>query len=599
MFKKTKSIAAISAAVILAFTACSGTPTPDSAPATQSGTAGSSQSDGGKYSITGDREIEITWLMRDDEQVKLNTKGKFFDDVKNITGVKINAIPVIPSELSNQVQLALSSNNMPDIIQGETADSETYLSYGEQGAFIDILPLMEYAPHLKKYLDTDAYAEAVKYSTASSGKQYIIPTLKSAGGYSKMFQIRTDLLEKYKLPMPQTFEELKADLYKFQEGESAEMKKQNRPFYAFAAVTSDMEYFFYHFDVANDFFIENGKILYGPADDRYKEALTTLSEFYGKGMMPPEAFSISEDQYYELMYNGSLGLALNSTGRTDKANAAFEKINKQNGTNYHFELLPPVKSEAGKQYLNVEANYKQPIMITTSSKYPKECLQLLDWFYSEEGILLANLGASEKPGIGCGIYDLYRDADKIKEKYGAWYESAVKTYKEQAAASPDGKDKYLDDSGNLTGLFAVLTMGEEEAQAKRLEYGYFASPAPADLGMLNVLYPLEEAMPEPTAGTKGLALYDNVYYKPIDITKSSVGTRPFRFSRFTPEEKLEIQDIQTNIDTKAKEYMAKFVTGQIGFDQWDKYIEELKGLGLDKLLETYNSGYQRYMGNKK
>ncbi|WP_162848513.1 extracellular solute-binding protein [Paenibacillus nanensis] len=41
------------------------------------------------------------------------------------------------------------------------------------------------------------------------------------------------------------------------------------------------------------------------------------------------------------------------------------------------------------------------------------------------------------------------------------------------------------------------------------------------------------------------------------------------------------------------ESFAKFVTGSRSLDEWDKYVEEIRNLGVDKLLETYKAAYDR------
>lgn len=41
------------------------------------------------------------------------------------------------------------------------------------------------------------------------------------------------------------------------------------------------------------------------------------------------------------------------------------------------------------------------------------------------------------------------------------------------------------------------------------------------------------------------------------------------------------------------ESFAKFVTGSRKLADWDKYVEEMNNLGVDKLLATYREAYDR------
>jgi putative aldouronate transport system substrate-binding protein len=39
---------------------------------------------------------------------------------------------------------------------------------------------------------------------------------------------------------------------------------------------------------------------------------------------------------------------------------------------------------------------------------------------------------------------------------------------------------------------------------------------------------------------------------------------------------------------------AKFITGEIKFDEWNRYLAELKRLGLDDMVAVRQGAYQRY-----
>lgn len=56
------------------------------------------------------------------------------------------------------------------------------------------------------------------------------------------------------------------------------------------------------------------------------------------------------------------------------------------------------------------------------------------------------------------------------------------------------------------------------------------------------------------------------------------------------DEQQEYASIMTPIDTYAKEQAVKFITGARSFDDWDKYVSELKAMGdIQKAMDIYNT----------
>ena len=54
--------------------------------------------------------------------------------------------------------------------------------------------------------------------------------------------------------------------------------------------------------------------------------------------------------------------------------------------------------------------------------------------------------------------------------------------------------------------------------------------------------------------------------------------------------------LQADIDTYLSDMTAKFITGEVGFDQWDSYKAQIDKMGLEeyreitqRALDTYNA----------
>ena len=63
---------------------------------------------------------------------------------------------------------------------------------------------------------------------------------------------------------------------------------------------------------------------------------------------------------------------------------------------------------------------------------------------------------------------------------------------------------------------------------------------------------------------------------------------------FTEEEASEASTIEVEVQKYAKEQRVLFITGQKSLDtDWDAYVSGLQNLGIDRMVELYNTAYQR------
>ena len=63
---------------------------------------------------------------------------------------------------------------------------------------------------------------------------------------------------------------------------------------------------------------------------------------------------------------------------------------------------------------------------------------------------------------------------------------------------------------------------------------------------------------------------------------------------FTDEEASEITTIETEVKKYCDEQRTLFITGQRDLDtDWEDYINNLNNLGIDQLVEAYNTAYAR------
>ncbi len=68
---------------------------------------------------------------------------------------------------------------------------------------------------------------------------------------------------------------------------------------------------------------------------------------------------------------------------------------------------------------------------------------------------------------------------------------------------------------------------------------------------------------------------------------------------FTPEEQAVINSVGVNIAKATDQQISRFIVGDRNLNEWDKYVEEIKDLGLDKLKNVYDKAYERQQAAQK
>lgn len=65
----------------------------------------------------------------------------------------------------------------------------------------------------------------------------------------------------------------------------------------------------------------------------------------------------------------------------------------------------------------------------------------------------------------------------------------------------------------------------------------------------------------------------------------------------TVEENDAVDEFYTDLETRSEEILMNLIMGIYSLDDWDSYIEDLQELGLDRLIEIYQTRYDRAWGN--
>ncbi|MBW7461014.1 ABC transporter substrate-binding protein, partial [Paenibacillus sepulcri] len=67
----------------------------------------------------------------------------------------------------------------------------------------------------------------------------------------------------------------------------------------------------------------------------------------------------------------------------------------------------------------------------------------------------------------------------------------------------------------------------------------------------------------------------------------------------TQEELETISTVGQTLQKTRDQNLAKFITGQRNLSEWDSYVEELKEIGVDKIVSVYQTAYDRSLSAQK
>ena len=63
----------------------------------------------------------------------------------------------------------------------------------------------------------------------------------------------------------------------------------------------------------------------------------------------------------------------------------------------------------------------------------------------------------------------------------------------------------------------------------------------------------------------------------------------------TPDEASEFASLNGNVDTAVQEFRGKILNGSADLDaEWDAYIEQIKGMGVERMVEIKQAALDRY-----
>lgn len=460
-----------------------------------------------------------------------------FEEMEKLTNIHFEFKNAPKDSFETKKNLVFASGDYPDVFYAAGLTPAEQMNYGEQGILVPLEDLIEgYAPNVKKILEENP--EIRKSITAPDGHIYALPVIEfNQPWYRNPLWYNGEFLKALNIEkLPETTEELYTYLKRVKEEDPNGNGKADEIPLSSAAPGNSLRdirtWLLGAFGIyEEEIYVDDNDIVhYTPFEEGYKEYLVYLNRLWNEELLDRESFSQTAEQREAKARNNQLGLF--------SAWTAFQMMGEEPNTDD--PMFSPVKSEfvdqpaiAKNKGINTGA-----FAISNSNPSPEASIRWVDYAYSIEGATMFNKGPE-------GI--LWQYTDKVN-------------YMKEYLPVPDGGDR------------------EEYRPKITPNYGI---PAPT----IN--------LPEIDNG-----LLEEVDHWVANETKTKLldrGARiPFPVLFLTTEEQAEVTTMTSTLNTYVRQMEAKFVTGAEPLTNWDSYVDTIKKMGGDRMVEIYQAGYDRW-----
>lgn len=468
---------------------------------------------------------------------------------EQITNVHIDFTTASFLEAATQFQLMISAGEYTDLIDGA---AQMYITGGagavEDGVILELSRYMaEFAPNYSVLRERDA--ALYKETMLDDGSIVCFHPVRDLDNYvypGTGLMIRQDFLDAVGMEIPKTYDELERVLTAFRDQLGVEI-----PLYLDASGVFQDNWLAAGYDVAlmtqtgmhqtMPFYQVDGEVHYGLMENGFREYVTMMNRWYTDSLISNDftsALSMRDSGYGALMASDTVGVFLAANTSLNAFNEAGKAVNPD----YNLVAMPDLTVEAGSQtHLGNYVSHSGTggFCITTACGNPELATQWCDFWFSEQGILIAN--------------------------WGVEHESYT-----------------LDESGEPHFTELMTNNSDYSLQEMTGKYCIYVSTVETTLTYDSSAILLEQY---PESATEAVTIWAS--------NKDGAYELPERMS-MTAEESTTFNSFYSDIETFAAETVPKLINGTLSLDQLDSVQETLASMGIDTCIELKQSALDRF-----
>lgn len=446
------------------------------------------------------------------------------------TGIKIKYQHPAAGQETEALNLMISSNELPDIINthwGQYPGGPTRAI--DEEVIVPLDEYKEYAPGFFGFLE--AHPEYDKAAKTDAGDHYAFVSIQDGNDLLVVSgpAVRKDWLDELGIEEPKSVDDWTNMLTAFKEKKGAEAPMSFN--------YGNICYFFNMFEARFDPYVDGDKVVYAAIQPEFKNALTVIRDWFEKGLLDKNIVSVDSKLIDNQILNDKTGATITSGGG---GIGQYMKMGVQKNPNFNLSAVPfPSFSGEPTGSVPIAKNITGVgAAITTQAKNPALAAKALDYFYTEEGDILANFGVE---GVGHTIVD------------------GEPVYTDLIMNNPDGLT-----ISQALGLNMLAGNGGAFVLDSRYIQQYYS-------------------LPQQKAALKNWT---------VGFEKSEPERVPML--TFTTEENSEYAQIMTEVDKYRDQMIVKFINGIEPIENFDKYVDTMKQLGVDRAMEIQTAALARY-----
>ena len=465
------------------------------------------------------------------------------------------------SDYDEKMSLCIGSNTIPEIMNVNATQYRALLKYDM------IQPLDKYfddyaSDALKSYVKSGG-EELQKCITNEDGELMAIPAPAiTAGGINEIW-IRQDWLDKLGLEVPKTVDELGEVAQKFKDAglspdySIAGIDNGGRTYSNFLNSSNNgygFDAVYQAFNATPGYFLkdDSGELYWGTTTDEMKEALTTLHDWYEKGLINPEVGTTTNGDNANNVKNGTCGIFMGPWWSLGYGNP--DSFRNDNNANWQAYPLYTNDGEWNVHMKDVGTTYT--MVNKNASDDVKKAIVIMN------NVLVRDESTFDT-SVAIGWYPL-RNTMAATDECEYEYDALMGIIKGEASA-----DDYQQGGSKFNGLYKNLA---------------------------NDAATLSEVISSDYDGSRDLAVTD------MDVNTNNgqfnrfyallIGDRPY--ATLEPDHKIYselyytidgMDTYWTQISDLEDKSVLQFITGAKSLDEWDQFCTDWHVQGGDQILE--------------
>ncbi|MFP3714176.1 extracellular solute-binding protein [Puerhibacterium sp. TATVAM-FAB25] len=460
---------------------------------------------------------------------------KHLEEDRNVS-FEFQSVPL--ADWQQKRSLLISSGEAADIIPSTyVADVETLTS---GGALLPVSDYLDYLPHFMDKVEKWGLQEELDRTRSADGKFYVLPGLLEQPKPSYSIAIRADWWEEAGLEDPKTWDEFTEQLEVIKERHP----ELEYPYTERWSINGPMEATLQA--AAGNFGTEAGwgygdgvtwtgsEYEYTGASEGYKELLTYFHDLVDKGLLDPEGLTQEDDPAIAKLTTGKVAALGVNDQEIVRYRTGFEEAGNKDAEIR--QIVVPAGPAGNIMDATTGGQFESGVALSAKAAERDDfvaLLQFVDWlYYSDEGLEFAKWGV-------------------------------------------EGETYTKDASGTRT-LADDVDWGSLNPGAPKLlntDFGYYN-------GVFSLAHGSTTDLVQSTLRQEVIDFHAGMNEK--EVAEQGPGVAMDEMQRE------ESSLLQTNLEDIVMTATAQFILGDRPISEWDAYVAELEGAGMDRYVELVN-----------